>query len=168
MKLPFKRFSCLAPITVLIFISACGGTGGEENLTVSDIVDPISLPDTSIPSCINYSSIENTQYCTFSKDGLAREFYIYVPNGYSENISPVFVLTAIIPPGDTLPLNVTFFSSTGLTPVSDAIVIILLLSIWNLAGLSPFLSRTQIAHSPSDITIPAGPSHGSICIELYS
>ena len=78
------------------------------------------------------------------------------------------MLTAIIPPGDTLPLNVTFFSSSGLTPVSDAIVMTLLSSIWNLAGLSPFLSRTHIAHSPSDITIPAGPSHGSICIELNS
>ena len=42
------------------------------------------------------------------------------------------------------------------------------LSIWYLAGLKPFLSSIHTAHFPSDITIPAGPSHGSICIELYS
>ena len=108
MKQPFKRFSCLAPITVIIFISACGGSGGEENLTVSDIVDPISLPDTSVPSCINYSSIENTQYCTFSKDGLAREFYIYVPNGYSEYISPVSLLFSLHGGGDYAESNMQY------------------------------------------------------------
>ena len=42
------------------------------------------------------------------------------------------------------------------------------LSSWNLAGLKPFLSSTHKAHFPSAITIPAGPSHGSMCIELYS
>ena len=75
---------------------------------------------------------------------------------------------ANIPPGETLPFFVIFLLSVGLTPVSDAIVIILSLSIWYLAGLRPFLSSIQTAHLPSVITTPAGPSHGSICIELYS
>ena len=75
---------------------------------------------------------------------------------------------ASIPPGATLPFWIILDSLTGFTPVSDAIVIILSLSNWNLAGLSPFLSRTHNAHFPSAITIPAGPSHGSICMELYS
>ena len=78
------------------------------------------------------------------------------------------MLIAIIPPGATLPLKVIFSSCVGLIPVSDAIAIILSLSIWNLAGLKPFLSSTHIAHLPSDMTMPAGPSHGSMCIELYS
>ena len=123
MKLPFKKFSYLIPITVLIFISACGGSGGEENLTVSDIVDPISLPDTSVPSCINYSSIENTQYCTFSKDGLAREFYIYVPNGYSENISPVSMLFSLHGGGDNAQSNMQY-SGFKEQADSDAFIII--------------------------------------------
>jgi hypothetical protein len=72
----------------LIFIAACGG-GGGGSATTPDQPDPISTPDSSAPSCSNYSSIENTQYCSFTKDGLTREFYIYVPSGYSENISPV-------------------------------------------------------------------------------
>ena len=42
------------------------------------------------------------------------------------------------------------------------------LSIWYLAGLKPFLSSMHTAHFPSDMTMPAGPSHGSICMELYS
>ena len=53
-------------------------------------------------------------------------------------------------------------------PVSEATVIIPFANTWYLAGRNPFLSKTQIAHSPSDITIPAGPSQASICIELYS
>ena len=67
-----------------------------------------------------------------------------------------------------LPLDITLSLSIGFTPVSEAIVILLNLSIWYLAGLRPFLSRTHIAHLPSDMTMPAGPSHGSMCIELYS
>ena len=59
-------------------------------------------------------------------------------------------------------------SLVGFTPVSEAMVIIPFSSIWYLAGRRPFLSKTQIAHLPSVITIPAGPSHASICIELYS
>ena len=81
---------------------------------------------------------------------------------------PFEVSIANIPPGFTLPFFTISCSSTGLTPVSEAIVIILSLSNWNLAGLRPFRSRTHKAHFPSAITIPAGPSHGSMCIELYS
>ena len=48
---------------------------------------------------------------------------------FSLKISPVKVLIASMPPGDTLPFFVIFLFSVTLTPVSDAIVIILSLSI---------------------------------------
>ena len=86
-----KRKRNLVLLFSLIFISGCGGGGGSA--TTPDQPDPISPPDLSVPSCSNYSSIENTQYCSFTKDGLTREFYIYVPSGYSENISPVSLLS---------------------------------------------------------------------------
>ena len=75
---------------------------------------------------------------------------------------------ANMPPGETLPFLTIFSFEIGFTPVSEAIVILLFLSIWYLAGLRPFLSNMHTAHFPSVITIPAGPSQGSICIELYS
>ena len=90
-----KNIRSIAFILAITFITACGGGGGGGSETTSDQPDPISTPDSSVPSCSNYSSIENTQYCSFTKDGLTREFYIYVPSGYSENISPVSVLFSL-------------------------------------------------------------------------
>ena len=83
-------------------------------------------------------------------------------------ISPESLFTAKIPPGLKRPFCKISSSSTGYIPVSEATVIMPFFKIWYLEGLSPFLSRTHIAHSPSDMTIPAGPSQASICIELYS
>ncbi len=100
MNILFKKIRSLALLVSLIFISACGGGSGGESPTAPDLPDPISTPDSSIPSCSNYSSIENTQYCSFTKDGLTRELYIYVPSGYSENISPVTVLFSLHGGGD--------------------------------------------------------------------
>ena len=97
-------------ITIILFslicIFACGG--GEENVTSPNKPDTTSAPNTSVPSCSNYSSIENTQYCTFTKDGLMREFYIYVPSGYSENISPVSLLFSLHGGGDYAESNMQY------------------------------------------------------------
>ena len=84
----------LALLVALIFISACGGGGGESPI-IPNQSDSSSISDSSIPSCSNYSSIENTQFCSFTKDELTREFYVYVPSDYSENISPVSVLLSL-------------------------------------------------------------------------
>ena len=91
-----------------IFVSACGGGSGGESLINPDIPDPISSADSSVPSCSNYSSIENTQYCSFTKDGLNREFYIYVPSGYSEYIPPVSVLFSLHGGGDYAESNMQY------------------------------------------------------------
>ena len=48
---------------------------------------------------------------------------------FSEKISPAEVSIANIPPGDSLPLETIFFSLIGFTPVSEAIVMLLNLSI---------------------------------------
>ena len=100
-----KKYN-LVLLFALIFISGCGGGGGS--VTTPDEPDPIPPPNSSVPSCSNYSSIENTQYCSFTKDGLTREFYIYVPSGYSEYISPVSVLFSLHGGGDYAETNMQY------------------------------------------------------------
>ena len=100
-----KKYN-LVLLFAFIFISGCGGGGGS--VTTPDEPDPIPSPNSSVPSCSNYSSIENTQYCSFTKDGLTREFYIYVPSGYSENISPVSVLFSLHGGGDYAETNMQY------------------------------------------------------------
>ena len=101
-----KKKHNLVLIFALIYISGCGSGGGS--VTTPDEPDPIPSPDSSVPACSNYSSIENTQYCSFTKDGLTREFYIYVPSGYSENISPVPVLFSLHGGGDYAETNMQY------------------------------------------------------------
>ena len=64
-----KKIRTISFIVAITFVAACGGGGGS--VTTPDQPDPITTPDSSVPSCSNYSSIENTQYCSFTKDGLA-------------------------------------------------------------------------------------------------
>ena len=58
-----KKYN-LVLLFALIIISGCGGGGGS--VTTPDKPDPIPSPNSSVPSCSNYSSIENTQYCSFT------------------------------------------------------------------------------------------------------
>ena len=62
----------------------------------------------SIPSCSIYPAIENTQYCSVSRDGLNREFYIYVPDSYSEYTSPVPILFSLHGGGDYAEYNLRY------------------------------------------------------------
>jgi Poly(3-hydroxybutyrate) depolymerase len=101
-----KKKRNLVLLFALIFISSCGGGGGS--VATPDEPDPIPSPNSSVPSCSNYSSIENTQYCSFTKDGLTREFYIYVPSSYSEYISPVSVLFSLHGGGDYAETNMQY------------------------------------------------------------
>ena len=62
----------------------------------------------SIPSCSIYAEIENTQYCSIIKDGLTREFYIYIPSSYSEYISPIPILFSLHGGGDYAEYNMRY------------------------------------------------------------
>ena len=57
--------------------------------------DPGVTSNLSEPLCSTYVSIENTQYCSITRDGLTREFYIYVPSSYSEYNSPSPILFSL-------------------------------------------------------------------------
>ena len=62
----------------------------------------------SIPFCSIYASIENTQHCSIIKDGLNREFYIYIPSSYSEYISPTPILFSLHGGGDYAEYNMLY------------------------------------------------------------
>ena len=69
-----KLFSSLF---IIIFISACGGGGGS-----SSSLAPV--PDTQSPSdlaCASYQT--NTRKCSFTHNGVFREYYVYTPSSYS-------------------------------------------------------------------------------------
>lgn len=86
------------------FIASCGG-GSESAAPVPDSQPENNL---STPACSNYSAIENTQMCSFVHNELTREFYIYIPNGYSENIAPVPVLFSLHGGGDYAETNMQY------------------------------------------------------------
>jgi len=52
-----KKIRNLALLVALIFISACGGGGGESPI-IPNQPDSSSISDSSIPSCSNYSSLK--------------------------------------------------------------------------------------------------------------
>ena len=102
-----KNYYCLSYLLALFIISSCGGGGGGST-SESDQPDPDPTPNSSVPSCSDYSSIENTQYCSFTIGGETREFYIYVPSAYSEYITPVPILFSLHGGGDYAEYNMQY------------------------------------------------------------
>ena len=49
-----KNIRSIAFIVAITFMAACGGGGGGGSETTPDQPDPISTPDSSVPSCSNY------------------------------------------------------------------------------------------------------------------
>ena len=117
-----KQLFSLISLLVLFTISACGG-GGGSSISMSDQPDPDPTPNTSIPSCSTYSSIENTLYCFFDIGGMTREFYIYIPNAYSEYITPVSIIFSLHGGGDYAEYNMQY---SGFKEHADTDTIILI------------------------------------------
>ena len=61
-----------------------------------------------------------------------------------------------------------YAGSTGRAPVSEAMITLSSDVTQYLEGLSPFLSRVAPIILPSVKEMDAGPSQGSICMELKS
>ncbi len=75
LRIPLKIFQFTI---ALIILSSCGGGGNSTDIQLQDIIDNEDLsPIASTPSCSDYPSAQNTQICSFIKDDLTREFYIY-------------------------------------------------------------------------------------------
>ena len=73
-------------VAFAIFLTSCGGGSGttEEEKPIEDI--PEEAPANNlVPECSNYSEAENTQFCTLTSGGLVREFYLHLPESYSDS-----------------------------------------------------------------------------------
>ena len=86
----------------------------------------------------------------------------------SRMILPSVVSIMIIFPGFRRPVSTMCDSSMGITPASDARIIMPSSVTQYLAGRRPFLSSIPPAHLPSVNRTAAGPSQGSIRMEWYS
>ena len=74
MKFFFKPIAWIS----FLFLFACGGGGSSSD---PEIINPIIPPSPNdLPEC-NPSGYEKTLYCTYTRLGLDREFYVYVPDG---------------------------------------------------------------------------------------
>ena len=71
-------------------------------------------------------------------------------------------------PGSNLPWDLIFLGSISTTPVSEDIITYPSFVTVYLDGLSPFLSSKAPINFPSVNGIEAGPSQGSIMLELNS
>ena len=82
MKFFFKPVSCIS----FLFLFACGGGSSSND---AEIINPITRPTPNdLPEC-NPSGYEKTLYCTYTRLGLDREFYVYVPDDiYSKTTNP--------------------------------------------------------------------------------
>ena len=121
LRIPLKIFQFTI---ALIILSSCGGGGNSTDIQLQDIIDNEDLsPIASTPSCSDYPSAQNTQICSFTKDDLTREFYIYIPDNYSEYISPVSVLLSLHG-GDDFATSNMYYSGFNEHADSDNFLII--------------------------------------------
>ena len=81
-------------VLTAVILTACGGGGGmskpEPQPTPTPAPTPAPTPQPG-PSCTEESG-SGTYYCTVTYDDIAREFYYYLPQNYSENSSAMPLL----------------------------------------------------------------------------
>ena len=72
-----NNIKILSSLLIIIFLSACGGGGGSSSsITLT--------PDTQNPSDLTCASYQtNTRKCSFTHNGVFREYYVYTPASYS-------------------------------------------------------------------------------------
>ena len=80
---------------------------------------------------------------------------------FSSSNSSSFILYLIVCPGSNWAVLYAPASTDGQIPTSEAASIYLSETI-HLIGLNPLLSKPAIMSKPSEATIAAGPSHGSV------
>ena len=103
--LPYLCFGAL-----LISLFSCGGGGyvaEKEEELIEEFIDDTSDTEAA-PGCSDYSEAENTQFCTLTSDGLTREFFIHLPEEYSDQIPPAPVLISLHGGGDYADANMAY------------------------------------------------------------
>lgn len=81
-----KNMKIYLALCAVIFLSSCGGGGSSASIVPEpDIQNPLDL------ACASYQS--NTRKCSFTHNGVLREYYVYIPSSYtpSSNSPLLFV-----------------------------------------------------------------------------
>ena len=120
---------------------------------------PTCLPDDNVPRSRRFCSSQSRYGYAVARASLISA---------SPMMRPWSVSTSSIFPGLRRPVSTTFTASSGMTPASDARIIMPSSVTQYLAGRRPFLSSIPPASLPSQNRTAAGPSHGSIRMEWYS
>ena len=120
------------------------------------------------PTCLPEDSASSSRrfFSSQSRYGYAEARASLI--SWSRRILPAFVSTMIILPGLRRPVSTTSSGRMGMTPASEARIIMPSAVTEYLAGRSPFLSSMPPARVPSVNMTAAGPSQGSISMEWYS
>ena len=82
-----KNTKIFSALCVVIFLSSCGGGGGSS----SPITPPPVTQNPSGLACASYQT--NTRKCSFTHNGVLREYYVYTPSSYtpSSNAPLLFI-----------------------------------------------------------------------------
>jgi polyhydroxybutyrate depolymerase len=82
-----KNIKIFSALCVVIFLSSCGGGGGSS----SPIAPPPVTQNPSGLACASYQT--NTRKCSFTHNGVLREYYVYTPSSYtpSSNAPLLFI-----------------------------------------------------------------------------
>ena len=144
---------------ITLSISSCVYPNSESLLSRSSTSRPTTLPDDTSSMFRRFLSSQSLYGYADESDDLISS---------SRSILPSVVSIMIIFPGFRRPDSLTSDSGNWITPVSEANMNMPSSVITYLAGRSPFLSSIPPAYLPSVNNIAAGPSHGSMRIELYS
>ena len=107
---PISALAYLFFGALLISLFSCGGGGyvtEKEEEPIEEFIDDTSDTEAA-PGCSDYSEAENTQFCTISSGGLTREFFIHLPEAYSDQIPPVPVLISLHGGGDYADANMAY------------------------------------------------------------
>ena len=82
-----KNTKIFSALCVVIFLSSCGGGGGSS----SPIAPPPVTQNPSGLACASYQT--NTRKCSFTHNGVLREYYVYTPSSYtpSSNAPLLFI-----------------------------------------------------------------------------
>ena len=108
----------LSVVLITVILTACGGGGGmsepESQPTPTPAPTPAPTPQPG-PSCTEQSG-SGTYYCTVTYDDIAREFYYYLPQNYSENSSAMPLLISLHGGDDYADYNMSY---TGFRALAD-------------------------------------------------
>ena len=82
-----KNTKIFSALCVVIFLFSCGGGGGSS----SPIAPPPVTQNPSGLACASYQT--NTRKCSFTHNGVLREYYVYTPSSYtpSSNAPLLFI-----------------------------------------------------------------------------